>query len=442
METGGAGIFLHHGLTDVEGVIEEGRFDICLTNPPFGSTENDPDILKRYELGSGRKSQDRTVLAVERALRLVKPKGMVAIVVIDGLLDTIRARYVREYIKCQAYVRAVVSLAKETFQGYGSQASTSILFLERKLAPDDGQQESVFMALARNTGYAPNGNPVVGNELPDILLELKPFLKNRIRPQPMENIWVTDSLEDRLDARYYWQGSGSRSVDITALKEQTSKLIQETLQEFNRITSSLERLAGETAYIVIRLSDVLKEVAHKEEVEPNKLYQMLGVRLWGKGAYIREQKRGRDIKAKRLNRVAEGQLVYSRLFASKGCFALIESGTEGCYLSSEFPTFVLKGDTFANDLLRYIVYCLNSPHYLEIVDAKCSGSTKGSRNRLIQKIFLDLEIAVPKSDDRLKEIVLLLDRLASLQRRQEELMASLKQLQTGVSETIPLPTKE
>ncbi len=73
---GSAGIVKHHGLLDVPGRIEEGTFDICITNPPFGSHESDKDILAKYEL-RGPKKQDRVILAVERAVRLVKPGGTI-----------------------------------------------------------------------------------------------------------------------------------------------------------------------------------------------------------------------------------------------------------------------------------------------------------------------------------------------------------------------------
>ena len=119
---GSAGVFKHHALVDVAEQIEEGKFDICLTNPPFGSIENDPEILKKYDLGAGRNSQERVILALERAIRLVRPKGWIGIIVIDGILNTTSKADVHDYIRQHTWVRAVVSLAKETFEGYGSRA--------------------------------------------------------------------------------------------------------------------------------------------------------------------------------------------------------------------------------------------------------------------------------------------------------------------------------
>jgi type I restriction enzyme M protein len=169
---GSAGILLHHGLTDVPGKIEEGEFDLCVTNPPFGSSENDPVVLAKYELGRGRKSQDRVILAVERALRLVKPGGIVATIVIDGMLNNDSKAYSRNYVRQNAFVRGIISLPSVTFEGYHARAKTSILFLEKKAAPDEtGGQQQTFMAIVENSGYAPNGAPVAGNELPEVLLD-------------------------------------------------------------------------------------------------------------------------------------------------------------------------------------------------------------------------------------------------------------------------------
>lgn len=134
---GSSGVFMHDGFINVTNKIKEKQFDLCLTNPPFGSTETDPDILSLFELGAGRKSQSRVILALERCLQLVKPGGRVAIVVIDGALNNSSTKYVRDYIKRHAWIKGVISLTQDTFEGYGSRAKTSILFLERKEEPNE-----------------------------------------------------------------------------------------------------------------------------------------------------------------------------------------------------------------------------------------------------------------------------------------------------------------
>ena len=78
---------MHDGFEDIPGHIEEGMFDLCITNPPFGSFETDSDTLRRFDLAVGRQSVDRVVLAIERCIKLAKPGGYIAIVVIDGILN-------------------------------------------------------------------------------------------------------------------------------------------------------------------------------------------------------------------------------------------------------------------------------------------------------------------------------------------------------------------
>lgn len=217
---GSSGVFMHDGFADVPSVIEEGKFNLCLTNPPFGSMETDPATLARYELGAGRKSQDRVILALERALRLVKPGGQVGIVVIDGVLNTKRRRYVRDYLRRHAWIKGVISLNSETFEGYGARAKTSILFLQKKDVPADEPQKAVFMAVARNTGLAPNGDAVPGNVLPDILLDYREFRKGKLLPgqagKQSESLCV--ELVERLDAEFYARKAHARVVDLPALR--------------------------------------------------------------------------------------------------------------------------------------------------------------------------------------------------------------------------------
>jgi type I restriction enzyme M protein len=60
---------------------------LILANPPFGSKEKDPDILKLYALGSKfqAKASERTeVLFIEKGLNLLRPEGRMLIVLPQG----------------------------------------------------------------------------------------------------------------------------------------------------------------------------------------------------------------------------------------------------------------------------------------------------------------------------------------------------------------------
>lgn len=433
---GSSGVFKHDGFVDIPGKIEEVEFDICLTNPPFGAMENDQEILNRYELGSGRKSQDRVILALERSLRLVRPGGLIGIVVIDGVLNNPSTRYVREYIKRHAWVRGIVSLAKETFEGYGARAKTSILLLEKKKSPDEGKQDIAFMAIARNTGLAPNGEPIPGNVLPDILMDYKAFQTDGAAASMRSGASVRP-IQDRLDAEFYVLNTDTNPINLSSVRSQVEDSLSRVAKTYATL-EHLEEILSNLATTPTRLGDILIEVKEKEALGQDRVYRLLGVRWWGDGTFVREEKRGREIKAKSLYRVSAGWIVYNRLFAFRGSFAIVKDDHDGCFVSGEFPTFTTKEEIENGDLVRhYIVHCLNSPQFLALVDSQSTGSTKTSRNRFNQKLFMDLTVQLPTNPEELKKVVHLLGAAGALRAEQESALVLSKKLREGAHRMLP-----
>ncbi len=58
-------------------------FDAIITNPPFGSDFTDAALLPTYKLGGDRTSRRRGILFLERCHQLLKPGGMLAIIIDD-----------------------------------------------------------------------------------------------------------------------------------------------------------------------------------------------------------------------------------------------------------------------------------------------------------------------------------------------------------------------
>jgi type I restriction enzyme M protein len=437
---GSAGVFKHHGLVDVEGKFAEGEFAICVTNPPFGSVENDPKILAKYDLGTARKSRDRVILAIERAIRLVKPSGKIGIVVIDGILNNRKMRPVREYIKRNAWIKAVISLNKETFEGYGSRAKTTVLLLQKKETPDEGTQYPLFMAIAENTGYAPNGAQIPGNQLPDILQVYKAFARGE-KIERHSNYW-TALVKDRLDAEFYRRRPPSPHRDLESIKSDVISGLSQVSSDYQQVQYAIGKAFKNATFATIQLGDLLTEIKGTEDIDPDRVYRLGGVRWWGEGAFIREEKIGKKIKAKKLHRVSPGWVIYNRLFAFRGSFAVLTQEHDGCYVSGEFPTFALKPEVESPYVVaKYIVHCLNSPQYLDVIEALSTGSTKTSRNRLGQGQFLEIKIQLPKAIETTERLVQLLDRAYLLRSEQDALVDILKELREGIARLLPIPSE-
>jgi len=167
---GHGGVHYHDGFLNVNGIFE-GRFDIILTNPPFGANVEPDDeisedniyvseederryirvygepykealervrtakgkpIASLFELPKSPKSKVKTeILFIERCLSLLKPGGSIGIVLPEGVFNNPSQAYVREFCEDRAFIRAVVSLPQETFYSSGASVKASLLFMQK-----------------------------------------------------------------------------------------------------------------------------------------------------------------------------------------------------------------------------------------------------------------------------------------------------------------------
>ncbi|MFB4212951.1 N-6 DNA methylase [Shouchella sp. JSM 1781072] len=441
---GHSGIFLHHGLKNVENEIHEDKFNICLTNPPFGSFETDKNVLGLYDLGKGRESQTREILALERSIRLVKPGGKIGIVMIHGILGNHRAAAIREYIMKRCEIEGIVTLNEDTFKGYNAGVRTSILFLKKKEVEDTGKQKPMFMAICKNTGYSPTGQEIPGNELPEILLKFKDFQKNNSTlPSNERTGFVLNEIElgERLDPPFYWEEEAitDKGKKEVSLKESSIRL-EDIVDKINKtkidLKVALERNLSDVeslSYRTIKLSELLTEIKRPVKLEDDKSYNQLGVKWYAKGAFLRETKLGKEIKANRLFQVKKGDLIYNRLFGFKGTFARISEEHDNCFVSGEFPIFNIGEVELDKELLaKYLLYYFSNPSFWNKVERISTGSTTTSRLRLNQKMFLGMKVSIPKNTNELRKIV---SRLDSYNEATQKLQKYTSEVQNVISES-------
>src|SRR3989442_3315110 len=146
----------------------------------------------------------------------------------------------------------------------------------------------------------------------------------------------------------------------------------------------------------IALAQLLRNRSEGETVNPFKEYRLLGVRLDNAGPYLRETKLGTELSASTVYKVRAGDFIYSRLFASRGAFGVVDSEFDGCYVSGEFPTFRADPNRLDPNFLR-LWFLL--PSTLHSVVAKCTGSTPLTRNRFKEEFFLALDVPLPPVSD-------------------------------------------
>lgn len=164
---GHSGVHHHDGLLNVNGIFEE-RFDVILTNPPFGAridksqkiTEADKftdeiliakykekygaayeealkqvndhigkSLLSLYDVGS--MSGLTEVLFMERCLKLLKKGGRMGMVLPEGVLNTSNLQKVREYFEGKAKIILICSIPQDVFIAAGAAVKPSLVFFKR-----------------------------------------------------------------------------------------------------------------------------------------------------------------------------------------------------------------------------------------------------------------------------------------------------------------------
>ncbi len=166
------------------------KFDLILTNPPFGSTINKAEkpYLSTYELGNTvdakgkkkpRKNQSSEVLFIERIWQFLKSgTGKAAIVLPDGILTNSSMQYVRDFILEKFQLLAVVSLPQCAFAHFGAGVKASIIFVrKRKDNEKPNQNEAIFMAAPELIGYDATGRKTE-SQLDEIVKKYEDFQKD------------------------------------------------------------------------------------------------------------------------------------------------------------------------------------------------------------------------------------------------------------------------
>lgn len=253
---GHSGIHLHDGLLNVNGIFEN-RFDVILTNPPFGAkvsksmlvtkddrfTDEDKinEYIKKYgdkyKLALGQVNDNigkpildlfvtgrfcggglSEALFVERSLNLLKPGGRLGIVLPEGILSNNNLNEFRNLIEGMAKIVFIVSLPKDAFLKSGASVKTSVIFM-KKFDFEEKQRYDKCVLIAEKecmaqyfTNITVNWNAKVKNKYFCKLdkqqkEQYKTAVKNRIRQMFNYDILISsissvgiDSKENQLPA--------------------------------------------------------------------------------------------------------------------------------------------------------------------------------------------------------------------------------------------------
>ena len=302
---GHGGVHHHDGLLNVNGIFEN-RFDVILTNPPFGSrvekslkiTEADrftdeakikhyterygaeytkaleqvndnigESLLSLYD--SGKLSGLTEVLFIERCLRLLKPGGRLGIVLPEGVLNNTNLQSVRELFEGMAKIVLITSIPQDVFMASGATVKPSLMFFKKFTAEEVAQYEQ-----AKATAYEQ-----VTAKYAERIAELKAF--------------ISDKKNSRAEVK-------AKKAELKALEAQIGQAVKPIIKQLfdYQIPIAQVQKAGITttgAECENELEDLLKEYTpyrkenklwdatakqYEYKVEDNHLYKRLNDEEW------------------------------------------------------------------------------------------------------------------------------------------------------------------
>lgn len=174
---GHGGVHHHDGLLNINGIWGN-RFDVILTNPPFGQRVSkdmkiseadrftDQDKIKAYREQYGKEYDKKAlsqvndnigkpfwslyetgkmsgglteVMFIERCINLLKPGGRMGIVLPEGVLNNSKLQAVREHIEGKAKILLIVSIPQDVFIASGATVKPSLIFF-KKFTDEERQQ--------------------------------------------------------------------------------------------------------------------------------------------------------------------------------------------------------------------------------------------------------------------------------------------------------------
>lgn len=181
---------------------------------------------------------------------------------------------------------------------------------------------------------------------------------------------------------------------------------------------------------MVKLGEVLKLSDNTVSVTPLENYPQIGIRLWGEGAYAREDILGSQTQYKFFYKAQKGDLTFNKIWVRNGAVAVINEVLNGFYVSPEFPVYHPQSEVVSSEWLDFLT---KAKFFWESCNEKAFGTS--GKNRVKPSEFLQIEIPLPPLSEqqriagRLAALKGKIDAVRALRGEQEKEMKGLLLMQ-------------
>jgi type I restriction enzyme S subunit len=135
---------------------------------------------------------------------------------------------------------------------------------------------------------------------------------------------------------------------------------------------------------------VLNEVSRAVQVSDLTKARYAGVRWYAGGVYDRETVSAEKIKGKTLYLIKLDDIVYNRMWATKGSFGVAKADVDGCFVTNDFPVFTAIPNVI---LPNYVEAVFHTTSFRTEAASRAAGTTE--RRRLHARDFAKIPILLP-----------------------------------------------
>lgn len=147
---------------------------------------------------------------------------------------------------------------------------------------------------------------------------------------------------------------------------------------------------SEEKYNMVEIGKLLTRIKKKENINENKKYNRIKIKINAQGVEIRDCIQGKNIGTKEQYIVSEGQLVLSKIDARNGAFGLVPLYADKAIITSNFWTYDINTNLVNSDFLIFVLSSNNFKKNWEV----CSNGS-GNRLYLQEEMFLKTKIPLP-----------------------------------------------
>jgi len=302
------------------------------------ANDTEAKILKAYDLGLDsetikyRSSLRSSAMFIERYRDLLLPGGRLFTVIDETLLSSDNFAYVRDFIRENFLVRAIISLPGDAFRRSGARVKTSVLCLEKKAQPND-EQANVFYAFAENIGVDDLPSKASEHDIAEARQRAEAEIKK-----------ISNDFADFLNGK-----NVTSTVKPDRIKNRFDLKFVVPMQ--GRLVNKWRKAGID----VQRIGDVvqLNETLIVPQTMPEKTFALISVSYDGV-CRIEKRVKGKRMTPTAMYQVGKGDLVFSNIRATDGAIGIVPDELDGALVSVSSYT-VLRCATYEDTVYLWSV---------------------------------------------------------------------------------------